>query len=102
MQVSGLIFEATAACLQTFKDCMAVDRLMKDEWAENRLADFNLWVSGIGASARGRASLDSRLALTPNARKVIANLLRLLAGIVGECKKLGRAEAPVSAKRAAD
>ena len=65
---------------------------MTDEWAENRLADFNLWASGIGASARGRASLDSRLALKPEAREVIANLLRLLAGVVDECKKLGQAE----------
>lgn len=67
---------------------------MKDEWAENRLADFNLWVSGIGASARGRASLDSRLALRPEVREVIVNLLRLLAGVVDECKRLGQPEAP--------
>jgi hypothetical protein len=101
MQVSRVIFEATAACLQSFTDCLAVEALMKDEWAENRLADFNLWVSGIGASARSRASLDSRLALKPEIREVIANLLRLLAGVVDECRKLGQAE-PVSVKTAAD
>lgn len=60
--------------------------VMKDEWAENRLADFNIWVSGIGASARNRASLDSRL--KPEACEAIANLLRLLAGVVDECKRL--------------
>ena len=92
MEVSRVIFEATAVCLQSFTDCLAVEALMTDEWAENRLADFNLWASGIGASARGRASLDSRLALKPEAREVIANLLRLLAGVVDECKKLGQAE----------
>lgn len=93
MEVSRVIFEATAVCFQSFTDCLAVDALMTDEWAENRLADFNLWVSGIGASARGRASLDSRMALKPEARDVIANLLRLLAGVVDECKKLGQVEA---------
>ncbi|OCK88697.1 uncharacterized protein K441DRAFT_587699, partial [Cenococcum geophilum 1.58] len=92
MEVSRVIFEATAVCLQSFTDCLAVEALMTDEWAENRLADFNLWVSGIGASARGRASLDSRMALKPEAREVIANLLRLLAGVVDECKKLALSE----------
>ena len=94
MAVSRAIFEATAVCLQSFTDCLAVEALMTDEWAENRLADFNLWASGIGASARGRASLDSRLALKPEAREVIANLLRLLAGVVDECQNLGQAEPP--------
>jgi len=93
MEVSRVIFEATAVCLQSFTDCLAVEALMTDEWAENRLADFNLWVSGIGALARGRASLDSRMALKPEARDVIANLLRLLAGVVDECKMLGQAGA---------
>lgn len=92
MEVSRVIFEATAVCLQSFTECLAVEALMTDEWAENRLADFNLWVSGIGASARGRASLDSRMAPKPEDREVIANLLRLLAGVVDECKKLGQAE----------
>ena len=91
MEDSRVIFEATAVCFQSFRDCLAVEALMTDEWAENRLADFNLWVSGIGASARSRASLDSRMALKPEARDVIANLLRLLAGVVDECKKLGQA-----------
>ena len=99
MEVSRVIFEATAVCLQSFTDCLAVEALMTDEWAENRLADFNLWVSGIGASARGRASLDSRMALKPEARDVIANLLRLLAGVVDECKKLGQAEAQFPSRR---
>lgn len=63
---------------------------MQEEWAENRLADFNLWASGIGASARNRASLDARLALRPDAQDIIANLLRLLNTVVEECMVLGR------------
>lgn len=94
MEVSRVISEATAVCSQSFTDCLAIEALMTDEWAENRLADFNLWVSGIGASAHGRASLDSRLALKLETREVIVNLLRLLAGVVDECKELGQAGPP--------
>src|SRR5436190_7133154 len=91
MQASKIISKATAMCLQSFTDCLPVEVLMEDEWAENHLADFNLWVSGTGASARGRASLDLRLALKPEARDVIANLLYLLARVINKCKKLGQA-----------
>lgn len=75
---------------------------MIDEWAENRLADFNLWVSGIGALAPGRASLDSRLALKPEALQIITNLLRLLTLTVDECKRLGQAEPLVSIRTTVD
>lgn len=91
---AGVISEATAVCLQSFTDCLAVEALMTDEWAEIRLGDFNLWVSGIGALARGRASLDARLCRKPEAREVIINLLYLLAEVVDECKKLGQAKDP--------
>jgi hypothetical protein len=94
MQANGVISEATTACLRSFTDCLAVEELMKDEWAENRLADFNLWVSSIGASAPGRASLDSRLALKPEIHEIIANLLRLLTVAVDECKNLGQSKRP--------
>ena len=63
--------------------------LAKGEWAENRLADFNLWVYSSGAAAKGRASLDSRLSLKPETQNVIVNLLYSLSKLVDECKKLG-------------
>ncbi|EHK42032.1 hypothetical protein TRIATDRAFT_251390, partial [Trichoderma atroviride IMI 206040] len=86
------ISQASADCLQSFTDCLAVESLGKDEWAENRLADFNLWVSGTGASAQKRASLDSRLALEPQAREVILTLLNHLAEAVNRCKALALSE----------
>ncbi|KAL6797477.1 WD40-repeat-containing domain protein [Trichoderma sp. SZMC 28013] len=82
------ISQASAECLQSFTDCLDVEPLGKEEWAENRLADFNLWVSGTGASAQKRASLDSRLALEPQAREVILALLNQLTEAVGQCKAL--------------
>lgn len=86
MSSGTIISEATQVCLQSFTNCLEVEELLKDEWAENRLADFNLWISGTGALAGGRASLDHRLRAKPEARAVIANLLRLLAETVEKCK----------------
>jgi hypothetical protein len=90
MSSGTIISEATDVCLQSFTNCLEVEELLKDEWAENRLADFNLWVSGTGALAGRRASLDHRLRTKPEACAVIANLLRLLAGTVDECKNLSQ------------
>ncbi|KAL9618681.1 MAG: hypothetical protein Q9160_006648 [Pyrenula sp. 1 TL-2023] len=90
MAVDGSISKAAAACLERFNLCVELEPLMIGEWAENRLADFNLWDAGIGASAKGRASLDSRLALKYEAREIIANLLRLLAEVIDDSIKLAR------------
>ncbi|KAK8059236.1 WD repeat-containing protein 88 [Apiospora saccharicola] len=63
---------------------------MAGEWAENRLADFNLWASGIGASSRHRASLDARLSVNKDARDFIHNLLRALHNTLEQCKDLAQ------------
>ncbi|GLA65327.1 hypothetical protein AtubIFM54640_007077 [Aspergillus tubingensis] len=81
------IKEAAQQCVDLFTRCLQNPPLMENEWAENRLADMNLWISGTGACARGRASLDSRLASRPEAHDVIVNLLRLLSTMIDECLK---------------
>lgn len=90
MSSGPIISEATYVCLKSFTNCLEVEELLKDEWAEDRLADFNLWVSGTGALAGGRASLDHRLRAKPEARAVIANLLLLLSATVDKCKVLSQ------------
>jgi hypothetical protein len=62
---------------------------MKQGWAENRLADFNLWAAGVGALAPAQASLDSRLHFQPTARVVLTNLLTILREFVEQCIELG-------------
>lgn len=52
-----------------------------------RLVDFNLWVSGSGALAKARMSLDVRLAEDPNVYAVILNLLCLLETLLGNCQR---------------
>lgn len=89
METQLVIFDATAECRKSFMKCQKLPALMKGKWAENRLGDFNLWASGLGASARNRASLDARLALRSDTRDTIANLLRLLNTVVVKCIALG-------------
>ncbi|KAH7236502.1 hypothetical protein BKA59DRAFT_559734 [Fusarium tricinctum] len=57
-------------CLKTFQQCLTFhptdsgslhQMVTHDEQFEYRLADFNLWIDGIGALAPAKASLDSRL-----------------------------------------
>ncbi len=83
------LLAAAGTCRSSFVACLEVPALMKDEWAENRLADFNLWANGVGALATGRTSLDSRLALRPQDRNIIMKLLHLLKSLVDNCRKLG-------------
>lgn len=89
MPAPPIIFEATATCRQRFEQCLLITSLMRDEWAENRLADFNLWAAGVGASASRQASLDERLVFKPHVRDVIANLLRMLNTFMGQCQEYG-------------
>jgi hypothetical protein len=89
-QAPPLIFAATAACRSSFEECLLIDRLMDHEWAENRLADFNLWAAGIGASAGKDASLDQRLVFKPDVRDVIVNLLYMLKAFVEQCQEQGK------------
>jgi hypothetical protein len=98
MQAPGLLFavnprsilEAAATCRQSFEECLSIDRLMEHEWAENRLADFNLWAAGVGAFAKKGASLDQRLVFKPDVREVIVNLLYMLKAFVGQCQDHGK------------
>ncbi|KAK2800230.1 hypothetical protein FQN50_008194 [Emmonsiellopsis sp. PD_5] len=83
------IYHATIACRKTLQQCVNLPALMNDEWARKRLADFNLWASGSGASAGERASLDERLASKPDARVVVTNLLLLLQRLLVHCQRVG-------------
>lgn len=72
---SDNIASATTACRQSLERCTSIKSLKDHGWAENRLADFNVWDSGLGASSSRRASLEDRLALKPHVRTAVLNLL---------------------------
>ncbi|KAJ5807718.1 hypothetical protein N7447_011174 [Penicillium robsamsonii] len=81
------IYDATLACHQVFRDLGAVPIL--EEWAENCLADLNLWANGAGALKVGKASLDARLSSNLDAKIFVVNLLRMLQGFVEKCVEIG-------------
>src|SRR4051794_37034992 len=83
------ILDATTLCRSSLQDCLAVETLAEHGWAENRLADFNLWAAGVGATAPTQASLDWRLHFQPEARTVITHLLVTLREFIKQCKELG-------------
>lgn len=83
------LYDATAACRESLVECEKVNKLMENKWAALRLADFNLWAAGIGASARHKASLDARLSLKPDVRDVVAKILQMLKLSVDNCRELG-------------
>ncbi|KAK8876779.1 transcription factor Zn C2H2 protein [Apiospora arundinis] len=87
------IYEAATKCRDSFLPCLTIAGLMELEWAENRLADFNLWANGIGAFAGHRASLDERLSRDPDTRSIIIHVLELLQSCVQQCQSLEKSSA---------
>ncbi|KAL3447097.1 hypothetical protein BJX65DRAFT_104514 [Aspergillus insuetus] len=85
MSEFATIFDAATACRYIFRTAIATPRLMHQEWAENRLADFNLWASSAGASTTGKASLDYRLRENLDAHTILINLLSMLRILVQRC-----------------
>lgn len=79
------IFDAVTECRRIFRTATTVPRLMRREWEENRLADFNIWSKGSGASTTGRSSLDYRLHDNPKARTILINLLLMLRILIEKC-----------------
>jgi len=84
------IVGATIACREGLEQCMTVESLKRQSWAENRLADFNVWDSGLGASSNRQGSLEDRLALKPHVRTAVVNLLVLYKHSIDICRDLGK------------
>ncbi|KIV87892.1 hypothetical protein PV11_03408 [Exophiala sideris] len=82
------ISSATHRCYGVLRQCLNTPLLMEHEWAENRLADFTLWASGIGAAAAvsDKISLDARLAGKPALINIFVQLLQMLLGFLARCQ----------------
>jgi hypothetical protein len=89
-QVVATIAAATRRCRLSLTQCLQIPLLMEREWAENKLADFNLWASGIGAAADygDKISLDSRLSGKRALVDVFLRLLEMLLTFLEECQSL--------------
>ncbi|PNP53172.1 hypothetical protein THARTR1_06382 [Trichoderma harzianum] len=82
----GDIHHATMGCIFDLEACLSIKPLMEESWAESRLADLNLWASGVGAVASPNVSLDRRLQFQPKPRLVLINLLLTLREFISSCR----------------
>lgn len=79
------IFDATLAVRHVFKAAIAAPRLMYSEWAENRLADFDLWCASTGASTTGELSLDHQWHTIPEVRAMVIDSLSTVKTVLQNC-----------------
>ncbi|KLP15961.1 1-phosphatidylinositol-4,5-bisphosphate phosphodiesterase [Fusarium fujikuroi] len=84
-------------CLEAFQLCLAFrspepnlsnQQASHDERFEYRLADFNLWIDGIGALAPSKASLDARLSERPIDLSLVKGNLVMLFQSLEDCLNL--------------
>ncbi|KAF5602861.1 1-phosphatidylinositol-4 5-bisphosphate phosphodiesterase 1 [Fusarium subglutinans] len=84
-------------CLEAFQICLTSQspnpglsnqHASHDERFEYRLADFNLWIDGIGALAPSKASLDARLSERPIDLSLVKGNLVILFQSLEDCLSL--------------
>ncbi|CCT74224.1 related to 1-phosphatidylinositol-4,5-bisphosphate phosphodiesterase [Fusarium fujikuroi IMI 58289] len=84
-------------CLEAFQLCLTFrspepdlsnQQASHDERFEYRLADFNLWIDGIGALAPSKASLDARLSERPIDLSLVKGNLVMLFQSLEDCLNL--------------
>lgn len=75
----------TIRCMAAFSDCQKNASLLRNQWAENRLADFSLWAHGVGALAASQASLDAKCQSEPSTLMVVKMNLLMLEQSLNQC-----------------
>lgn len=82
---------ATSVCRQRLKACAEYAILNESHWAENQVTEFNLWSSGVGASADDLNCLDKRLREDVPGQQVVLSVLSTLAAWAHQCIELAKA-----------
>lgn len=77
-RTAGSILDLAKVCASKFNKASTSQTPSSKERLENRLADFNLWVDGVGAIAKPGLSLDSRLRSRPSDLAIVKNILLML------------------------
>ncbi|KAM0260060.1 hypothetical protein ACHAQJ_002984 [Trichoderma viride] len=91
------IEELSRQCISVFETCVRHESLMNNQWAENRFADFNLFVDGVGALSRSRASLDSRFESRPDDLVLVKSVLTMLKSFLVQCVSCAEAQSSTDA-----
>ncbi len=86
------ILNLTKTCLSRFDEALATQTQWSKEGLETRLADFNLWVSGVGAIAKSGLSLDSKLQQWPDDLAIVKSVLLMLSDSLEHYASLSQAE----------
>ncbi|KAI4657230.1 uncharacterized protein J4E79_007847 [Alternaria viburni] len=89
---TATIRAVTQECQQEFRTCAEVPALTEKHWAENRLADFNLWGAWVGASAEEPNSLELHLYHDSEAQKVVISTLSILIAWLRKCKEVAETQ----------
>ncbi|EHK20998.1 uncharacterized protein TRIVIDRAFT_223464 [Trichoderma virens Gv29-8] len=79
------IAELRQQCVLAFETCVHYESLMNHQWAENRFADFNLSVEGVGALSESGASPDSCFESGQDDMALVQNALTMLKNFLAEC-----------------
>ncbi|KAF5720962.1 1-phosphatidylinositol-4 5-bisphosphate phosphodiesterase [Fusarium mundagurra] len=96
--------ELSNKCLEAFQICstfrsvdpgLSNQNVAHDERFEYRLADFNLWIDGIGALAPSKASLDARLSERPIDLSLVKGNLVMLFQSLEDCLDLLKDNEPL-------
>jgi hypothetical protein len=96
--------DLSSKCLEAFRKCstfrspgpdLSNQHASQDERFEYRLADFNLWIDGIGALAPSKASLDARLSERPIDLSLVKGNLVMLFQSLEDCLDLLKNDGPL-------
>ncbi|WDK15148.1 hypothetical protein CGRA01v4_06429 [Colletotrichum graminicola] len=79
------IFTASFSCHESLRRCVDRYAPFDDDWASQRLIDFNMWSAASGALDDGRYSLDNKLILTKTTSTVVSDLVGLVSVFVDAC-----------------
>ncbi|MBE3047054.1 hypothetical protein IMZ48_31920, partial [Candidatus Bathyarchaeota archaeon] len=84
----------TESCISKFKHLINSGGSNEQESLETRLADFNLWADGVGATAKLGASLDTRFHARPDDLLLVKGTLTMLADFLDEYAILASDRSP--------
>jgi hypothetical protein len=91
------VTDLSRQCIAAFETCMHHESLMNHEWAENRSADFNLFVDGIGALSPSDTSLNSLFESRQDDLVSLKSILLMLKDFLLQCISCAEAQSNTDA-----
>lgn len=86
------VTDLSQQCIAAFETCVQHESLMNHDWAENRSADFNLFVDSIGALSTSDTSLYFLCESRRDDLRSLKNVLLMLKGFLLQCISCAEAQ----------